>query len=48
VESFPEKPLLQTTGWLPRTPLSEAVYFNGWGQAPSEDFTQLLRSADKS
>ncbi|HEY5040094.1 MAG TPA: 5,6-dimethylbenzimidazole synthase [bacterium] len=48
VESFPEKPLLQTTGWLPRKPLSEAVYFNGWGLAPSEEFSNLLRSAEES
>jgi 5,6-dimethylbenzimidazole synthase len=47
VEEFPEKPLFQTTGWLPRIPLAEAVYSNGWGQKPSEFFQQLLEKADE-
>jgi 5,6-dimethylbenzimidazole synthase len=48
VEDFPDKPLLQTTGWLPRVPLSEAVYFNGWGKLPDEEMTERLRQADNS
>jgi 5,6-dimethylbenzimidazole synthase len=46
VEEFPEKPLFQTTGWLPRIPLSQAVYFNGWGRAPDEELAEMLRRAD--
>lgn len=48
VESFPEKPLLQTTGWLPRVPLSEAVFFNGWGQPPTEEIMDLLRGIEEA
>jgi 5,6-dimethylbenzimidazole synthase len=47
VEEFPEKPLFQTTGWLPRIPLSEAVYHDGWGQIPSGFFHDLLEEMDE-
>jgi 5,6-dimethylbenzimidazole synthase len=46
VEEFPEKPLFQTTGWLPRIPLSEAVYYDGWEQAPPQEMTDFLRQAE--
>ncbi len=47
MESFPKKPLFQTTGWLARIPLSEAVYVNGWGQAPAEDLACWLRGFEE-
>lgn len=47
VENFPDKPLLQTTGWLPHIPLSEAVYYNGWGQRSGAIFQQILEEMDR-
>ena len=46
VEEFPEKPLFQTTGWLPRIPLSEAVYYDGWELAPPKEMADFLRQAE--
>ncbi len=48
VEEFPEKPLFQTTGWLPRIPLAEAVYTNAWGKAASVELQEFLKSMDES
>ena len=30
VSHFPEKPELETAGWLPRLPLEQVVWFDGW------------------
>jgi 5,6-dimethylbenzimidazole synthase len=46
VEEFPEKPLFQQTGWLPRIPLSEAVYYDGWGRSPEAPFKTFLHDMD--
>jgi len=43
VESFPERPMLETTGWLPRTALSELVFFERWGEAPPPGLLDALR-----
>jgi 5,6-dimethylbenzimidazole synthase len=47
VEEFPEKPLFQTTGWLPRVPLAEAVFYDGWGKPTTVEFKRYLQSADE-
>jgi len=47
VENFPDKPLLQTTGWLPRIPLPEVVYYNGWGGAPPPLMAQSLNRMEE-
>jgi 5,6-dimethylbenzimidazole synthase len=46
VEEFPEKPLFQTSGWLPRIPLSEAVYYEEWGRVPPKEMTDFLRQTE--
>jgi 5,6-dimethylbenzimidazole synthase len=33
-EGFPERPMLETAGWLPRLPLTELVFRNHWNEAP--------------
>lgn len=43
VEHFPERPMLETTGWLPRTALSELVFFERWGEAPPPGLRDALR-----
>jgi cob(I)alamin adenosyltransferase len=43
VERFPERPTLETAGWLPRTPLSELVFFERWGSAPPPELADALR-----
>jgi 5,6-dimethylbenzimidazole synthase len=43
VDSFPERPMLETTGWLPKLPLSELVFFNRWGDAPPAGLSEALR-----
>ena len=40
--SFPKRPTLETQGWLPRIPLSEMVFENGWAGEPSSDLRQHL------
>ncbi|MCE9574306.1 MAG: cob(I)yrinic acid a,c-diamide adenosyltransferase [Deltaproteobacteria bacterium] len=32
VDSFPDRPTLETAGWLPRLPLGELVFGGAWGQ----------------
>lgn len=43
VETFPERPTLQTQGWLPRLPLENIVYQNAWGQSPEPALRAALR-----
>jgi 5,6-dimethylbenzimidazole synthase len=42
VDEFPERPLLETTGWLPRLPLREVVYFDRWAQTPPPDLLDVI------
>jgi 5,6-dimethylbenzimidazole synthase len=37
VTHFLQKPELETSGWLPRTPLSDAVWIDGWQQRDAKD-----------
>jgi 5,6-dimethylbenzimidazole synthase len=37
VTHFFQKPELETRGWLPRTPLADAVWIDGWHQRDSSD-----------
>ena len=39
---FPEKPMLQTTGWLPRAELADLVFSDGWGRAVDEEIRGKL------
>lgn len=43
VECFPERPMLEATGWLPRTALSELVFSERWGEAPPIGLLDALR-----
>lgn len=45
VESFPERPILETKGWLPRLPLHEIVFHDRWEERPRPD---LLRALEMS
>jgi 5,6-dimethylbenzimidazole synthase len=48
VEHFPERPMLETIGWLPRTALSELVFFDRWGEAPPPTLLDALREQNAS
>ena len=37
VSHFFQKPDLEAAGWLPRTPLSDAVWIDGWQQRDASD-----------
>lgn len=37
VHEFKDKPELETAGWLPRLPLRDLVWFDGWRQRPESD-----------
>ncbi len=41
-DGFPERPTLETEGWLPRVPLAELVYEDGWGRPPSSKLDEHL------
>jgi len=45
VAEFPECPMLQSTGWLPRTNLPDLVFSNRWGKQPPRKFSKALRQA---
>jgi 5,6-dimethylbenzimidazole synthase/cob(I)alamin adenosyltransferase len=47
VDEFPERPLLETTGWLPKLPLREVVYFDRWGRTPPPDLRGALGAPDE-
>lgn len=46
VENFPERPTLETTGWLPRLPLADVVFGDQWGARPSPELQDVLAGAD--
>lgn len=42
VAEFPERPMLQTAGWLPRLSLAEVVFSDRWAQPPTPALAQAL------
>lgn len=44
VTHFPDRPELETAGWLPRLSLEQIVFYNRWGEPMSEDLAKSLRS----
>jgi 5,6-dimethylbenzimidazole synthase/cob(I)alamin adenosyltransferase len=44
VEAFPDRPVFETTGWLPRLRLPEVVYGDRWGQSPPADLLRALEA----
>lgn len=44
VESFPERPTLETAGWLPRLSLNEVVYHDRWGEPVPPEFAGALQT----
>jgi len=40
---FPEKPMLETTGWQARAKLEELVFLDGWDRAADEGLRAALR-----
>ncbi len=42
---FPAQPLLQTTGWRDRLPLTDLVHYDGWGGAASTDLWGVVQAA---
>lgn len=47
VESFPERPTLETSGWAPRIPLEELVFSDVWGRPSNGEMTNALRHSWK-
>lgn len=45
-QEFPQRPMLETTGWLPRLPLTELVFRNHWNGAPSPELSRALSAVD--
>ena len=45
VREFPERPVLESTGWLPRLALSQVVFENRWGAAPGAELGAALEPA---
>ncbi|HUI94125.1 MAG TPA: 5,6-dimethylbenzimidazole synthase [Xanthobacteraceae bacterium] len=43
---FPTRPMLETTGWLPRLALSDVVYSNRWGSPPVSELSDALGAED--
>jgi 5,6-dimethylbenzimidazole synthase len=41
VTHFEEKPDLERTGWLPRLPLNDVVYFEKWGARDGNGWQKL-------
>ncbi|HEY2891445.1 MAG TPA: hypothetical protein VGJ31_12490, partial [Dongiaceae bacterium] len=37
VSHFPEKPELESAGWLPRLPLEQVVWFDGWRRKSGDE-----------
>lgn len=48
VSHFKDKPELESAGWLPRLPIQDLLYFDGWGQRDDEQplVTQLRRDEE--
>ena len=42
---FPDRPLLESTGWRDRLPLGSLVHYEGWGKGPAQGFWQEVRQA---
>jgi 5,6-dimethylbenzimidazole synthase len=45
VEDFPDEPMLETSGWLPRLSLSQAVFSEHWGESPHSGLLEALSTA---
>ena len=45
VESFPDRPMLETTGWLPQLPLRELVWGDRWGQPMRAELARAMEVA---
>lgn len=45
VESFPERPILEIRGWLPRLPLHEVVFHDRWDERPRRDLLRALETS---
>lgn len=43
---FARRPMLEEAGWLPRLPLSELVFRNGWASAADEELEHALRALE--
>jgi 5,6-dimethylbenzimidazole synthase len=48
VEEFPDRPTLESSGWLPRLELSSVVFANRWNQQPDAEFAQELAATRPS
>lgn len=44
VESFPERPMFETAGWLPRIPLQDLVFHDQWAAQPKPDLLRALKA----
>jgi 5,6-dimethylbenzimidazole synthase len=45
VESFPERPVFESMGWLPRLPLHEVVFHDRWDKRPRPDLLRALETS---
>ncbi len=45
-ETFPEEPMLQSTGWRSRTPLPELVFANRWAEPCPESLLEPSQAVD--
>lgn len=45
VESFPERPVFESRGWLPRLPLHEVVFHDRWDERPRPDLLRALETS---
>lgn len=45
VENFPERPMLEAHGWLPRLPLQEIVFHDRWNKRPQPDLLHALSTS---
>lgn len=46
-EEFPQRPMLETEGWLPRHPLAQLVFGNRWDQTPQPELATILKKLDE-
>lgn len=44
VESFPERPMLESAHWLPRLALTQLVHSGKWGEPPAPDLALALEA----
>ncbi len=45
VESFPERPIFESSGWLSRLPLHELVFHDRWDERPRPDLFRALETS---